>query len=159
MTVEGSRLHTQPYRFAASAATWDAAERSLLGAECGHEINADRATALVRSGHDLGPASARNCDRCRTTPVTRPFRGSVAALSSNESYERGDAPGRESTVWCPTATSGIALPSGARAERAIAMGDIAIAGSGRVRPGPGLRNRPRWAAGAVPVVPRFRDLI
>ena len=41
-------------RFAAAAATAHAGERSLLGAECGHEIRADRVTPLARSGQQAG---------------------------------------------------------------------------------------------------------
>jgi hypothetical protein len=44
--------------------------RSLLGAECGHEIRAARVTPLARSGQDLGPIAARDRDCCRTNPAT-----------------------------------------------------------------------------------------
>jgi hypothetical protein len=44
---------------------WDAAERSLSGAECGHEIRADGATALARCSHDVGvpPVGVEQSDR------------------------------------------------------------------------------------------------
>ena len=34
------------------------------------EIRVDRVTALVRSGHDLDPAAARDCDCCGTNSLT-----------------------------------------------------------------------------------------
>jgi hypothetical protein len=40
--------------FAAAAAMSHAGERSLLGAECGHEIRAARVTPLARSGQRAG---------------------------------------------------------------------------------------------------------
>jgi hypothetical protein len=47
-----TRQHVAP--FAAAAAMSHAGERSLLGAECGHEIRADRVTPLARSGQQAG---------------------------------------------------------------------------------------------------------
>jgi hypothetical protein len=70
--------------FAAPAATWDAAERSLLGAQCGHETRADRVTPSVRSDHDLGPIAARDRDCCRTDAVKRLARSGVAGPSPKQ---------------------------------------------------------------------------
>jgi hypothetical protein len=81
--VEGSRLHPQPYPLRRSSGHLGRRREVCSGAECGHEINADRATALVGSGHDLGPASARNCDRCRTPSGTRLVTGSRPLASSS----------------------------------------------------------------------------
>jgi hypothetical protein len=59
----------------AAAATFDAAGRSLLDAECGDEIRAGRVTPSVRSGHGLGPVAARDRDWCRTVGSTTAQRG------------------------------------------------------------------------------------
>ena len=40
---------------AATAATWDAPESSLLGAECGHEMRADRVTPIGVEQSDRSP--------------------------------------------------------------------------------------------------------
>jgi hypothetical protein len=74
--------------FAAPAATWDAAERSLLGAKCGHEIRADRVTPSVRGDRDLGPIAARDRDCCPTESATRTPRAAMPAPTRRQGSRR-----------------------------------------------------------------------
>ena len=92
---------------AAPAATWDGAARSLLGAECGHEIRADRVTALARSGQHPGltqigveqssralvTASVETCLCCRTGIFAPP-----ATVSECAESRTGDGSARSPTL-------------------------------------------------------------
>jgi hypothetical protein len=68
------------------------AERSLLGAECGHEIRTDRVTALARCGHNVGmpPIGVKQprAPGCAETkrPVDWDRSGSNSAYSASKQH-------------------------------------------------------------------------